>query len=96
GSQSRTPPRWVAAAAAAGLFVGVAVGASYQWNTSHGGVAAFRDRSARIVPVATRGENKADVANDAAFLSDLELALERPHTRELQAFDALTPHVREK
>ena len=29
------------------------------------------------------------------FLSDLEIALERPHTRELLAFDALTPHVRE-
>ena len=36
-----------------------------------------------------------DVAADDAFLSDLEIALERPHTRELQAFDELTPHVRE-
>jgi hypothetical protein len=35
------------------------------------------------------------VAADDAFLSELELALERPHTRELVAFDALTPHVRE-
>ena len=32
-STSRTPPRWVAAAAAAGLFVGVALGASFQWRT---------------------------------------------------------------
>jgi hypothetical protein len=32
--------------------------------------------------------------NDA-FLSELELALERPHTRELVALDELTPHVRE-
>jgi anti-sigma factor RsiW len=31
-STSRTVPRWTAAAAAAGLFVGVAVGASYQWG----------------------------------------------------------------
>jgi len=29
------------------------------------------------------------------FLSELELALERPHTRELVALDELTPHVRE-
>jgi len=34
-------------------------------------------------------------ASDEAFLSDLEVALERPHTSELQPFDALTPHVRE-
>jgi len=29
------------------------------------------------------------------FLSELELALERPHTSELVALDELTPHVRE-
>ena len=56
-------------------------------------VASFssRDANARTTPAAVR----AVTADDAAFLSDLELALERPHTRELQAFDALTPHVRE-
>jgi anti-sigma factor RsiW len=88
-SQSRTAPRWVAAAAAAGLFLGVALGASYEWNLRHAPTRAFgaRDMSARIAPAAS--------ADDDAFLSDLELALERPHTRELQAFDALTPHVRE-
>jgi hypothetical protein len=45
--------------------------------------------------VATRGTGKVDVASDDAFLSDLEIALERPHTRELMAFDELTPHLRE-
>ena len=94
-STSRTAPRWIAAAAAAGLFVGVAVGASYQWAGSRVPGATFaRDANVRISPAAARGSTAADV-NDAAFLSDLELALERPHTRELQAFDALTPHVRE-
>ena len=29
------------------------------------------------------------------FLSELEIALERPHTPELVAIDDLTPHVRE-
>jgi hypothetical protein len=48
-----------------------------------------------MTPVATGGASPAEVAADDAFLSDLEVALERPHTRELQAFDALTPHVRE-
>jgi hypothetical protein len=36
-----------------------------------------------------------EVAGDDAFLSDLEVALERTQTRELRAIDALTPHVRE-
>jgi hypothetical protein len=48
-----------------------------------------------MMPVATRGTTPGEVAADDAFLSELELALERPHTRELRAFDALTPHVRE-
>jgi len=54
-----------------------------------------RARAPRMAPVASRGSGTAEVAADEAFLSDLEVALERPHTRELQAFDALTPHVRE-
>jgi anti-sigma factor RsiW len=102
-STSRTAPRWIAAAAAAGVFVGVALGASYQFQF---GVTRLRQspafvrdtalaRAPRMVPVATRGTGQADVAADEAFLSDLEVALERPHTRELQAFDELTPHVRE-
>ena len=96
-SQSRSAPRWVAAAAAAGLFVGVALGASYEWNVKQVPATSFgvRDLNTRITPVATRGDSPAEIANDDAFLSDLELALERPHTRELQAFDAFTPHVRE-
>src|SRR6185503_7501751 len=38
-SSTRTAPRWIAAAAAAGLFVGVAVGASYQFRW---GLAPYR------------------------------------------------------
>jgi hypothetical protein len=37
----------------------------------------------------------ADAGADDAFLSDLEVALERTQTRELRELDALTPHVRE-
>ncbi len=99
-SASRGTHRWIAAAAAAGLFVGVAVGASYEWRLAARGRQMFaadagQSRAARTVPAAGRGNAVADRAADDAFLSDLELALERPHTRELQAFDALTPHVRE-
>jgi len=85
-------PRWVAAAAAAGLFIGVALGASYEWG-ARGGHTLPGDM--RMAPVATRGTSPGEVAADDAFLSELELALEHPHTRELRAFDAFTPHVRE-
>jgi hypothetical protein len=102
-STSRRAPRWTAAAAAAGLFVGVALGASYKLNW-HGDGAATRPRGATQAsgrhdlspaPLATNGSGSPDVASDAAFLSDLEKALDRPRSRELQALDALTPHVRE-
>ena len=93
GSTSSSAPRWVAAAAAAGLFIGVAVGASLQWS-GHVRNPLAAD-SSRLNPVATRGTGQPDVAADTAFLSELEIALERPHTRELAAFDEFTPHVRE-
>jgi hypothetical protein len=89
-SSSPAAPRWIAAAAAAGIFIGVALGASYRWGTR-----SALPGDTRLAPVATRGTTPVDVAADDAFLSELELALERPHTRELLAFDALTPHVRE-
>src|SRR6185503_12135980 len=100
-SGARSAPRWVAAAAAAGLFIGIAVGASYRWESrlrSVGAPVVAQDVSAsrsRLAPVATRGDEPADVAADDAFLSELELALDRPHTRELMAIDAFTPHFRE-
>jgi anti-sigma factor RsiW len=96
-SAGRTAPRWIAGAAAAGLFIGVALGASYQWtgHTAARSMLARDTTASRLTPVATRGSSPAEIAADTAFLSDLELALERPHTRELQAFDALTPHFRD-
>jgi predicted anti-sigma-YlaC factor YlaD len=103
-STSRTAPRWIAAAAAAGLFIGVAVGATYQygWGGSpFRGTRPFLVRDAastrvsRVTPMPARASGPADAGADDAFLSDLEIALDRPRTSELQAFDALTPHVRE-
>ena len=91
-STSHTAPRWVAAAAAAGLFIGAALGASYGWGARG---ARTLPSDTRLTPVSTRGSSAAEVATDDAFLSELEVALERPHTRELLAIDALTPHVRE-
>ena len=103
-SASRAAPRWVAAAAAAGLFIGVAVGASYQFRfgaTQARGRQTFlvqdgaSARASRVTAIPARSIGPVAVGADDAFLSDLEIALDRPRTRELRAFDELTPHVRE-
>ena len=104
GSPSHSAARWIATAAAAGLFIGVALGASYEWQLhSRGGLDVRRTRSLvaatrepSLTPRATDGTGAGPaIAADDAFLSDLERALDRPHTRELQPFDDFTPHVRE-
>jgi hypothetical protein len=99
GAPWRTAPRWIAAAAAAGLFIGVAVGASYQWEVrAHAPrrLAMSHRLPTDVAPIPTVGPSPAPPATDEdAFLSDLEIALARPRTRELQPFDALTPHARD-
>jgi len=104
GSAARGVTRWVYAAAAAGLVIGVGLGTFYdsEWRSARratrlgaGARQATTSRPAPLAPVATGGTGLAREAADEAFLSDLEVALERPHTSELQPFDALTPHVRE-
>ena len=86
-------PRWTAAAAAAGLFLGIALGASYQWESRGRALPGLAGPtlSARNGPPV----RSADGAADEAFMLELDTALDRPHTRELAAFDAFTPHFRE-
>jgi predicted anti-sigma-YlaC factor YlaD len=103
-STSHAAPRWVAAAAAAGLFIGIAVGASYEYQSrpreanprllARDKVTSPSD-TVRLKPAAPNAAILPEAGADDAFMSELELALERPRTRELVAFDALTPHVRE-
>lgn len=81
-------PKWTAAAAAAGLFLGIALGASYEWDWQPRRAASPLTARARVVPVP-------DNAADEAFMSELDMAIDRPRTRELAAFDAFTPHFRE-
>jgi hypothetical protein len=98
----RLAPRWISVAAAAGLFIVIGVGTVFY---SHSPVFAVRTvaRTSAAAPAATVAPVDAALAPDAPafadvneqFLSDLELALERPRTRELIALDELTPHVRE-
>ena len=103
-STARMATRWIAAAAAAGLFVGVAAGTAFNFGgrLDFGRSARFnvgqtaRPRISASVPaVLAPAVGSISTAADDAFMSDLESALDRPHTSELVVFDALTPHVRE-
>jgi hypothetical protein len=101
-STPRVATRWIAAAAAAGLFVGLAVGmfsgsqafkGARQMNAS--ARQAPSARPAFLTPAAPRSNGPTPDASDDVFMSDLDVALERPRTRELLPFEALTPYVRE-
>ena len=90
-------PRWIGAAAAAGLAMGIGVGSVYY---SH--VPGRAPQTAALSTIAESVDAPAVASApvfvsdvNEAFLSELELALERPRTRELVALDELTPHVRE-
>jgi hypothetical protein len=97
-STARVAPRWTAAAAAAGLFAGVALGAAYQWDGAalrrRVGREVMAARPAPAAPVLTHA-GAAQVGADDAFMLELEVAIDRPRTRELIAIDAFTPHFRE-
>ncbi|HUK33357.1 MAG TPA: hypothetical protein VLV86_05580 [Vicinamibacterales bacterium] len=105
-SATRMATRWVAAAAAAGLFVGVAAGTAFNFvpgfdfvNNGHRPVVTARARqigTSSPSHLSSPAVSTADVVDtDDRFMSDLESVLDRPQTSELVAFDALTPHVRE-
>jgi hypothetical protein len=98
--------RWIAAAAAAGLFVGVAAGTAFNFvpgfsfatPTRHAATIASRTVTPSLPsrlssPPAVPAAEIVDTED--RFMSDLEAVLDRPHTSELAVFDALTPHVRE-
>lgn len=92
----RIGARWTAAAAAAGLFIGVGVGVVYDKQnraTAPGPMTISRPvgPTAPVVSVAA----PAPVADDDAFLSEIETVLGGPHNQELMPFDALTPRVQE-
>lgn len=89
--------RWVALAAAAGLFVGLVtgrmlhIGSDEELRTSSAQVAA-RTASApgggQIRPAALAPNGGADV-----FMSEVDMALSAPRTPELDAIDAMTLRV---
>lgn len=101
---TRVTARWLAAAAAAGLFVGVALGGAFfdlgsararlSRSAASTGASAIapspRPLATPTVPLPIR-----DPLDDHEFMTDLEAALQYPRTRELVPFDALTPHALE-
>ena len=100
-SPARVAPRWIGAAAAAGLFVGLVAGtlfySSPRTNTTvavaqNSSVAAAEPAVASTPAAVEQGTDLNEL--NEQFLSELEIALERPHTPELVAIDDLTPHVR--
>jgi len=91
----RIAPRFTAAAAAAGLVIGIALGATYGRESTVRTLRPPIVRDASDSPSRSAAIRQPDNTEDDVFLSELELALDRPRTRELVAFDAFTPHVRE-
>jgi hypothetical protein len=98
---SRMAAGWIAAAAAAGLFVGAGAGFIYE-NRLHVQAAM---PVAIVVPaeVAPAGPPvnhleqvmEAESDEDSRLMLDMEAAHDRPRTQELLALDTLTPHIRE-
>lgn len=95
----RLARRWVAASLAAGLCVGVATGLFFDWQASRAFSSRGLTASARQAVMTTPPPGIEIVRDpseaDEAFLSELEIAGQRPRIRELLAVDALTPHARE-
>jgi hypothetical protein len=93
GTARTIAPRWAAAAAAAGMFVGL--GAGLMLDGPQQPVAMSVNRPVRVAAPVVPASAPAPAIDDAAFLSELEAALGGPHNQELLPFDALTPRVHE-
>jgi hypothetical protein len=92
--------KWVAAAAAAGLFLGLSAGRILNLGTGNPPAQVARSVAApRLSPAAGGGQVVSATLNGAdagdAFLSAVDMALSAPSIPELAAIDALTLDDRE-
>jgi hypothetical protein len=95
-SRSSNASRWIAAAAAAGLIVGVGVGNLV--DLRHSLTSAVSPVTARGPVPSTGAIREARVKTvgvnlDEAFLSDLDASISRTAVPELRALDAFTPRA---
>lgn len=95
--QPRVFRRWVAAAAVAGLLVGLGAGRMFFNGTAPTATAAdARQQAAPSVPASLRQAptmralHVEAAVNDEEFLSEIEMATAAPRTRELRAIYAFT------
>ena len=94
---ARPMMRWVAAAAIAGVMIGVTAGryldvfdfAGGNWSASHKTVATAASGQ-RSVPVMRAVGTNRPLVNDDEFLSEVDGAIAEPRTSELAAIYALT------
>jgi len=91
--------RWIAASVAAGLFIGVATGMvlDRQSRSTLFPVdrVAVSNRFPPPLASVTTIVQPDPAEGDEAFLSEIEIAGQRPRIGELLAVDAITPHARE-
>jgi hypothetical protein len=96
---TRMTPKWVAGAAAAGLFIGFAAGGYLGPERLHRSPLQVAKSAPTMsvprpsTPAVRVVTTQPDAPDDDAFLMELEVALSRPHARELQPFDAMTPRA---
>ena len=99
-SRTSHASRWIAAAAAAGLIVGVGVGQMMDLrHLGQTGAARIEARLAKPGGPAVLPPTAASItatSRDEAFLSDLDASLSRPSVPELRAIDDFTPRVGEQ
>ncbi len=93
GGAARARWGWVAAAAAAGLLIGVVFGQMLHVQDESVQVARAVRQTPRIGAAAPGVEPAALAISGEDFLSEVDLALSSPRTPELDAIDAMTLRI---
>ena len=92
---SRVAMRWVAAAAAAGLLVGLGTGVLIDRRSQDRIAMNAIPTRGLIVGAPSRNDLTNRALNEDQFLSDVEAALDASHAPALQALDDFTPRIQE-